>query len=89
MKYLITIVCWFIPIKSVRIRLKNKYVKSKRIKYTNGNKVIVHSENGEIIVNPYSVLGLKISFNGHNTIIAGNPARVVKSNINWKGGTID
>lgn len=69
MKYLITIVCWFIPIKNVRICLKNKYVKSKRIKYTNGNKVIVHSENGEIIVNLYSVLGLKISFNGHNSII--------------------
>ncbi|MDW2994949.1 MAG: hypothetical protein R8N24_02905 [Alphaproteobacteria bacterium] len=82
MKYLITIVCWFIPIKNVRIYLKNKYVKSKRIKYTNGNKVIVHGENGEIIVNPYSILGLKISFNGHNSIIElYKPIKFYKSEI--------
>ena len=69
MKILISILCWFIPFKQLRKRLKLKYVKSKRIIYRNNNKVIVHMPDGRTIINPYSVPGLKICFAGNNSVV--------------------
>ena len=69
MKTVITILCWFIPFKKLRHRLKVKYVKSKRIKYHNNNRIIIHMPNGDTVINPYSIPGLEVSFNGTNSTI--------------------
>ena len=69
MKTLITILCWFIPIKKLRKQLKLKYVKGKPIKYFNGNTVILHTESGKIIKNPYMIHGLDIHFQGKNSVV--------------------
>ena len=69
MKTLITVLCWFIPFKKLRRHLKVKYVKNKRIKYHNNNRIIIHMPDGKIVLNPYSIPGLNVSFNGANSTI--------------------
>lgn len=69
MKTLVTILCWFIPIKKLRRRLKLKYVKGTPIKYSNGNTIILHTETGKNIKNPYMIHGLDVHFCGKNSVI--------------------
>ncbi len=85
MKNIIAVLCWFIPFKNIRHRLKVKYVKSKRIKYHNNNRIIIHMPNGDTVINPYSIPGLEVSFEGANsTIELFYPIRFHKSNFMCK-----
>lgn len=69
MKNIIAVLCWFIPFKNIRHRLKQKYINSKRIKYKNNNRIIIHMPNGDTLINPYSIPGLEVSFEGANSLV--------------------
>lgn len=68
MKALITVLCWFIPFRKIRHQLRRKYA-GGIIKYHDNNKIIVHLPNGKTVVNPSTVPGLKVRFNGKNALI--------------------
>ena len=69
MKTFITILCWFIPFKKLRKRLKVKYIKTQRIKYHDNNQLLIHMPDGSVIKNPSRITGLTVCFNGDNSII--------------------
>lgn len=69
MKTFITILCWFIPFKKLRKRLKVKYIKTQRIKYHDNNQLLIYMPDGSVIKNPSRITGLTVCFNGANSII--------------------
>ena len=82
-KVFFTFLCWFVPFKRIRKQLKLKYVKGTPIKYSNGNSVILHTESGKIIKNPYMIHGLDINFQGKNsTVELFYPIKFFKSQFN-------
>ena len=68
MKTIVNILCWFIPSREMRRQLRRKYA-GGIIKYHSNNKIIVHLANGQKIINPKTVPGLKVKFNGKNSLI--------------------
>ena len=66
-KTLINILCCFIPSKNIRHVLREKYINT--IKYHDNNKIIVHMNNGQTVVNPPRIPGLRVNFNGKNSLI--------------------
>ena len=56
-----TFVCWFIPIKRIRSRLKAKYIKAHPIHHSSCSCVILHIVSREIVKRDVSWSGGIIS----------------------------